>query len=266
MNHILFKYNIKSNLGIFVFITAMLLLYTTISVGMFNPDNAESLEAMFNMLPEGMIKAFGFEGIGTELTQYLASYLYGFIYLLFPAIFTITASNKLIAKHVDSGSMTYLLTTPNKRIKIATTQALYLIIATFVIMAINVSVALIMSGLMFPGLLNITKYLGLNLVTFMVLYTVASIGFFFSCLFNDTRNSLAFGAGIPIVFIVLKMVAGISEDISFLKYFTLYSVVDVDKIMNDGSYVLLSSLALFLVGSLIYAGSVILFNKRSLSL
>lgn len=266
MNTTLFKANVKNNLALGLFITCLLLLYTTISVGMFDPINAESMESMLSMMPEGMVKALGFDGLGTELTGYLGHYLYGFIYLVFPIIFTIITSNKLIAKHVDSGSMTYLLTTPHTRKTIARTQAIYLAFSSFMIIAINTAVAIAMSQMMFKGLLDIPAYLGLSLVTYLCIYVIGAIGFFFSCLFNDVKNSLSFGAVLPILFVVLKMVSAVSEETEFLKYFSLYSVIDVNQILTSSSYTLISSAALLLLGTVIYVISIELFDRRSLSL
>ncbi|MCG8484270.1 MAG: ABC transporter permease subunit, partial [Clostridia bacterium] len=123
MNYTLFKATAKANWVILLMITLVILMYVSISITMFDPDNIEKMNAMLDMVPEGMLKAMGFENLGTDLTEYLSNYLYGFIFIMFPMIYCIIVSNKLIAKHVDSGSMAYLLTTPNSRVKIAVTQA-----------------------------------------------------------------------------------------------------------------------------------------------
>ena len=110
-----------------------------------NPDSAEALNTMLELLPEGMVKALGFQNMGTDLTGYLSNYLYGFIFLTFPMIYCAIMANRLIAKHVDSGSMAYLLTTPHSRVRIATTQAIYLAASVLAIMLINVGLAILMS-------------------------------------------------------------------------------------------------------------------------
>lgn len=264
MNKALFKSNIKSTWSIFVFITCMLLLYTTISVGMFDPENAETTQAMLSMMPEAMVKAFGFDGLGSEITTYLGNYLYGFIYLVFPMIYTTIVANKLVAKHVDSGSMTYLLTTPHTRKVIVTTQAVYLMISTFVILAINVFIAILMSQLLFPNLLKIWPFLQLNLITYLCILVISGIGFFFSCLFNESKNALAFGTCIPIIFVVIKMISGISDQLNILKYFTLYALVDVNRILEDGSYVFWVAISLSVITFIIYLAAITIFDKKSL--
>ena len=266
MNKTLFKANIKSNWGIFVFVAGMLLIYVTTSIGMFDPEGAEAMKAMMQALPEGMIKAFGFDELGTDLTSYLGGYLYGFIFLVFPLIYTSFLANKLVAKHVDSGSMAYLLSTPNSRVEIILTQALYLIFSLFIMFVIELTILISMAEVLFPGHLEIGKFLSLNLLTFMVLVVVGAISFLFSCIFNETKNSITFGAGIPIIFFVLKMVSEISEKVEFLKYFSIYSLVNPDKIMNNGSYTTTVCLILFAVVVILYGSAIYIFDKKSLSI
>lgn len=266
MNKTLFIVNIKSNWGIFLFTAGMLLIYVTTSITMFDPTNAESLQTMFEMLPEGMMKAFGFDVLGTDLTTYLASYLYGFIFLAFPLIYTVILSTRLVAKHVDSGSMAYLLTTPNSRVKIILTQAFYLILSTFVLILFELIILIFIAETKLPGHLQIGKFLSLNLVTYMVLIVVGGISFLFSCIFNDTKNSIAFGAGIPIIFFVLKMISEISEKVKILKYFTIYTLVNPVKIMNDGTYTTIVCLILVGTAVILYGSAIYIFDKRSLAI
>lgn len=266
MNKTLFKTNIKSNWGIFVFVSGMLLIYVTTSIGMFDPKSAESMQAMMEMLPESMMKAFGFDGLGTDLTSYLAGYLYGFIFLVFPLIYTSYLANKLVAKHVDSGSMAYLLATPNSRVEIILTQALYLISSLFVMIFVELAILISTAEVMFPGHLNISKFLSLNILNFLVLVVVGGISFLFSCIFNETKNSIAFGTGIPIVFFLIKMLSEISDKIEFLKYFSIYTLVDPNRIMNDGSYTTIVCLLLIITAVILYGSAIYIFNKKSLAI
>ncbi|GMQ60552.1 ABC transporter permease [Vallitalea sediminicola] len=266
MNKTLFKATLKANWGIGLFFTLFILMYVTISIVMFDPDSAETIDSMLALMPEGMLKAFGFDNLGTDLTGYLAHYLYGFIFLVFPMIYTIIIGNKLIAKHVDNGSMAYILTTPNTRIKIAVTQAIYLIGSIAVIFIINVGIGIAISESMFGGHLDIGKFISLNLVTYLSTIVVSSIVYFFSCLFNESKNAIAFGGGISALFIICRMLMGISEDISWLKYFTIYSFVDIEEILSNSTYVTISSLILLGISGIFYCAAIIIFDRRSLSI
>ena len=266
MNKTLYKANVKANWGIWLFISLMMLMYLSISITMFNPESAEAIEGMLKFMPEGVIKAFGFSNLGTDLTGYLSNYLYGFIFITFPVIYTVLVSNKLIAKHVDSGSMAYLLTTPNTRSRIASTQAIYLISSIAAIFIFNVTIGIILSESMFKGLLDINKFIALNWITLLAIVAVGGVGFFFSCLFSDTKNSLAFGGGIPILFLVIKMVTGISDSLAWLKYLTVYTFVNIDEILTSNTYVIVSSLILLGISAVLYYASITIFNRKSLSI
>jgi len=266
MNTTLFKSNIKSNWGIFAFIFGMLMIYASTSISMFNPESADAMNAMFDMLPEGMIKAFGFIDLGTNLTTYLAGYLYGFILVVFPIIYIIVIANNMIAKHVDKGSMAYLLATPNTRVKVASTQAMYLIVSLSVLMAGITGVLIAFSEGMWAGNLDIGAFLILNLVTLIILITVGGISFLFSCIFSDSKLSLAFGGGIPILFVVFQMVSELSDKIEFLKYFSLYTLLDAHRILEDSTYALNISLILLGASAILYGLGILIFNKKSLAI
>lgn len=266
VNKHLFKANLKSNYGIIIFILGMLIMYTSIAIGMYDPSSAEGLAGMMDLMPEAMVKAFGFDGLGTEMTSYLSNYLFGFIYLTFPVIFIVVVANNLMVKHVESGSMTYLLTTPNTRRVIARSQAVFLGTSLTFIMGINLLLAVVMAEIMFPSKLDIVAYSSLNLATLGCLYMVSSMAFFVSATFNDSKKALSISAGIPILFIVLKMLAAVGESVAFLKYFSLFSLVDVSKILDkplDGIFIFFVTL---LGGSLVYYVAVLAFDRRSLSI
>ncbi len=55
----------------------------------------------------------GFSGLVTDLTGYLASWLYGLLMFGFPMVYCIILGNRLVARQVDSGSFAYLLSTPH---------------------------------------------------------------------------------------------------------------------------------------------------------
>ncbi len=266
MNWTLFKATLRANWTIALFFTLFIMIYVVSSIGMFDPNSAEAMEAMLKMLPEGMVKAFGFQNMGTDLTGYLSNYLYGFILITFPMIYCVIMANRMIAKHVDSGSMAYLLTTPNSRTRIATTQALYLVISLAVAMTANIALAVVMSESMFPGMLEIGGFLALNWVTYLTMLVVGGIGFFCSCLFNETRFSLSIGAGLPVLFLVFRMISTLSDDISWLKYLTIFTFVNVKEILTDTSYVPPVTFILLAISSALYVSAIGIFNRRSLAI
>ena len=266
MNSTLLKANIKFNWIPFAAILLMIMIYVSAAIAMFSPEDAASIQAVFSMMPEEMVKAFGFDGLGTDLTTYLASYFYGFILLVFPLIYTIIAANSLVAGHVDKGSMAYLLSTPNTRVRLITTQAVYFVLSIAAMLGLIVAIIVGSSAILWPGYLDIGRFMLLNLVTLLLLIAVGSVSFLSSCIFSDSKYSLAVGAGIPALFVMFKLISEIANEVAFFKYMSPYSLLDTNKILNDVPYGLILSLVLIIVSACIFTASVFVFKRKNLNI
>lgn len=118
----LFVANIKKHWILLLIFFAVLTMYTTIMISMFNPDDMEALTQLADAMPTGIIEAMGFSAMVTDLSSYLASWLYGLLMLAFPMVYSILLGHKLICKMVDNSSFAYLLSTPHSRVKIILTK------------------------------------------------------------------------------------------------------------------------------------------------
>ncbi|HBA05476.1 MAG TPA: hypothetical protein DCW51_16900, partial [Clostridium sp.] len=112
-------------------------------------------------------------------------------------VYCIILGNRLVARMVDNSSFVYLISTPNSRSKIIITQGIYALVSIIVLFIALFGAGIIFSEIMFSGTLDIRQFLSLNFTTMLVNMVVMMISFFFSCLFNETKLSLTFGAGIP---------------------------------------------------------------------
>ncbi|MDK7050059.1 ABC-2 transporter permease [Aerococcus sanguinicola] len=112
---------------------------------------------------------------------------------------------------------------------------------------------------------NIKDYIILNFGAFLLMFAYSGISFMFSCIFNLTKYSLAFGAGIPIASILFSVMATTSSDLEFLKYASLNTLYDTSAIVNEGSYGV-NLTALFVIGSLLYGIGVEVFKRKDLPL
>lgn len=265
MNKTLFTADLRAHWSLFLFIQLVLLLYGTISVYMFDPESVDALVNMLQILPENMVKAMGFDNLGTDLTEYIAGYLYGFIMIIFPIIYIAILSNNLVAKHVERGSIVYLLTTPNSRVRIALTQALYLLVTLAVLIGVLTGVVLAMCASLFPGMLDVGRFLLLNIVTFLVLAVVSGIAFLGSCAFNETRWSMALGAGLPGLMFIVKMISELNEQLAWVRYLTVFTLMDSENVLAGGSFVTTAVIGTTAAALLLFAGGIALFNRRSLA-
>lgn len=261
----LLKSTIKQNYIVLIIILAVLMMYMSVIIGMYNPKTQESMNEMLKMLPKELIAAMGFSGAINTLLSFIATYFYGFLILLVPMIYTVIVCNRIIASHVDKGSMAYLLSTPNTRSKITRTQALFLLVTVTLLIGFVALIGILFCAVMFPGKLDINGFLLLNLGALLLYYALTGIGFFASCFFNDTKNSLSIGAGLPVAFLLLQMISNVGEATEFFKYFTLYTLFDPGKIVLGEGYIS-SFIALGLIAIVMYFAAFYFFKKRDLPL
>jgi ABC-2 type transport system permease protein len=262
----LLKSNFRGSVVIFLIFAAILSMYMSVIASMYDPTSIEAIEIMLATLPKEMISAMSFSFPEMSLIGFLAGYYYGFLILLFPLIFTAILANRAIASYVDSGSMAFLLSTPNPRWKIALTQAVFLLFSVTLLIVIVTLVGIGISEATFPGELDISRFLMLNLGVILLYFAISGIGFFASCLFNETRLSLALGAGLPVLFLLMRMISGVSEELAPIGNASLLSLFDPPAILAQESSVLPSFLALFALGLALYAAGIVIFTKKDLPL
>ncbi|MCM3129733.1 MULTISPECIES: ABC transporter permease subunit [unclassified Paenibacillus] len=256
----IFKQTLKSNLKLWIVFTLIMTVFHVALIAVFNPSTLTDMSGMVKDTPLA-----GLLGDATFLGM-LSKTFYGIQGVLIPIVFIIMTANSLIASQVDRGSMAYLLSTPTKRSTVVRTQAVYLVMS-LIVMFLIVTVSGIVSINVFQSEIdiNMTEYLMLNLGLFLLMFATSGISFFFSCLFNLTKNSLAFGAGIPMAFFLLKLMGDVDSSLEGLKYVSLNTLFDTNAITTGGSYSI-QFIILAVVGLALYILGMRVFMKKDLPL
>ena len=83
INNTLFKREVKSNYKTMLIFMALISMYSSVVVLMFDPKLGESLNVMAESMPE-VFAAFGMMNAGATLIEFVANYLYGFILIVIP--------------------------------------------------------------------------------------------------------------------------------------------------------------------------------------
>lgn len=263
----LLKFNIKQNYGIFTIISGVMILYVTVIINMYDPKGLDELIALANFkMSSELMTAFGFNiEVNASLVTMVASYFYGMLIYFVLIIYVIMVSNRLMVEHVDKGSMAYLLSTPHTRIQIASFQAIFFILSIALQILILTLVGWAASEASFPGLLDVNAFLMLNLGVFLLFAALSSISFLASCIFNETKNALALGAGLPLAFIIIDILGNVDEKLNVLHNFTIITLFDANAIIANGAY-LVNFLIMGAISILLYISGIWIFSKRDLSL
>ena len=154
---------------------------------------------------------------------------------------------------------------PNKRVKLALTQALCMWVNIGILITYATVAIIISSAIMHPGMLDIGNFILMNVVIFFLHIAISGICFFASCISNDTKCSFTIGAGIPIVFFLIQMFANMGGKLANLKYLTIFTLFDANDIIA-GKSVVFPLCILLVVGIALYGIGIYIFSKRDLPL
>lgn len=260
----LFLHTFKRNWVLLLIFFAVLTMYMTVMLSMYSPEDMEGLLLMIEAFPAELRAAMGFDALVTDLTGYLASWLYGMLMIGFPMVYSIILGNRLLAQMVDNGSFAFLLSTPTARVKIVITQGVYALTSLLLLFTLIFGVGVVAAEGMFPGLLDIPAFFRLNVTTMLVSMVVMMITFFFSCVFNETRLSLGFGSGIPIMFLLMNMLGG-ATDLQILSDASIFGFYDPVKLVAGEPVWGVNLVYIGIIGVLFASGTLI-FNKKRLPL
>ncbi|MDP4165596.1 MAG: ABC transporter permease subunit [Bacillota bacterium] len=270
MNLSLYKQMLRTNMkgimsygvGSAFYILLILGIYPSIA------GNAEDIEKMIKSMPEGFLNAFGFEnGLG-NLEDFISGEYYGLIFIVILSIFSVMLSTKLLAKRVDQGSMAYILSAPTTRGKVAFTQAAVLTTGLLIIMAVTTAAGLAGYHLMLGGDydFNVSRFLVLNLLGFLLFFAVGGISFLFSAISNDEKRALGLSGGITFLFFSFDLLGKLSEKTEWLRSLSVFSLFRPGDIVNGSTDIAQVSLVLAALGFAAFALSILIFKKRDLPL
>lgn len=263
INWTLYKREMKGSIKLLVIFAAVITLYVSIIISMYDPEMMKTLDNFIEVMPE-MMAAVGMSAGATSLIGFMVSYLYGFILLIFPMIFCILRGNGLIAKYVDRGSMVSLLAAPVKRCTVAFTQMIVLVSGIFILIVYSTALEFVCAEHFFSGELELEKLLFLNLGLLCLHLFIGSICFLASCIFSDTKYSIGFGVGIPVLMYVLQMLANVGGSAEKAKYFTFFTLFSPDGIIARESDAIMGMIVLLLGGVVLFILGIIVFNKKDL--
>lgn len=264
-NMALYKREMKGSIKLLVIFGAVITLYVSIIISMYDPEMMKTLDSFVEVMPE-LMAAVGMKENAASLLGFMVSYLYGFILLIFPMVFCILRGNALIAKYVDRGSMALLAAAPVKRHTIAFTQVSVLISGILTLTLYSSVLELICAQSGFPGELDAASLFLLNGGLLCLHLFIGGICFLASCVFSDTKYSIALGAGIPAFMYVLQMLANVGGNAEKAKYFTFFTLFDPDGIIAGESSAAAGALTLLAGAIVLYALGIVIFEKKDLHL
>lgn len=263
INWALYKREMKGNIKLLVIFGAIITMYVSIIISMYDPEMMATLDNFVEVLPE-LTASVGMSAGATSLLGFMISYLYGFILLIFPMLFCILRGNGLISKYVDRGSMVVLVAAPVKRRTIAITQMVALLSGITLLLIYTTLLEIVVAQMLFPGELILSELLVLNVGLLFLDFLIGGICFCASCIFSESKYSALFGAGIPTLMYVIQMIANVGGDAENIKYLSIFTLFDPNGLVVNDSNALIKILFL-LIGALVcYPIGIAVFCRKDL--
>ena len=264
INWTLFKKEMRSNLFLALIFAAIITVYGTMIVAMFDPALSDVFRQFGESMP-GIMNFMGFGIIPDNMTNFIYALLYGFLFIVFPMIFLILVTQRLVYRYIDRGSMAYLLATPNSRFKIIFTQFFVLFTYLFILVAYSFVLISSTAAILYPGTLDVLNFLYGNLSLLLMLMFIASMTFFSSAVVSG-KYTTGITVGLPVLFFVFKLIGNLGDDYKVVRYLTPFSLFNVDLIAHYDVWSFIFNAILLGGASIIFGLAFYLFEKRDLSI
>jgi hypothetical protein len=95
---------------------------------------------------------------------------------------------------------------------------------------------------------------------------VSGLTFLISVLISDYGKAVGMSSGLMGFLFIMNMIKNLNEDLDFFKYTTFLSLVNIDKILESTSFTLVAGSASLISGLAIFAFSIYIFDRKSLTI
>ena len=257
-----FKINFK-NFIIWFLVLAFLflvvfLMYPSITGG----ENIEMLNEIMKTFPEEMLIAFNMDISSIDTVfGWLKSEGFVFVILVVCCYSGILGANILLKEESDK-TIEYLHSLPIKRSDIVFSKVIvglcYVLGLTLLIGIFNYI------GLSLSGEFDVKQYLLLSITPIF-----PSIVFFFLCMAlstftHKTKKMIGVSFGIVFIMYMLNMFSTMAEEVSFLKYFSLFTLADIRNVIIDVSINPIMVLISVGLSILFFVLTIVRYNEKEL--
>lgn len=243
----------------------ILTLYITMIISMYDPAVIGSIRQFQESMPE-LMAIVGMTGTMGTLLEFMTSYLYGFLLLVFPMVFSIFCAYRLVGKYIDNGSLVFLLSAPVRRRTVIITEITAAFSGLFLLLFFVTALEIFCAQIQFPEEICISGLLLINFGLLGLHLFILGIGIICAVSFNDLKGSIGAGAGIPALSYVITMLGNAGEKTEIFRYISFFSLYDPSGLISGEAQASIG-IGILYAGSFLLLGlSVLIFSKRDFSL
>lgn len=208
-------------------------LMMTLSLSMFPSfaSQGAELEELMATFPEEMLKAINADKLDFSNPVEYFGYIYQYI-LLAAGIMSMLIGISALAKEEGEKTIEFLFAKPVTRSQIVIEKALYLLLHITIFSVIIMMVPFAVLNIVADETINFTPFLYTGIATWLTQLFFMSVGVCLSTLVVKAKRYMQVALGVVFTFYFVSMIAGIMQDMEWLKYVSPFSYFNVSQIIS----------------------------------
>lgn len=265
MTELTLRLELRRSRMILVWLAAIVLAYGGIIAAMFPilEENAQLLEDYLNILPEGMLAAFGMSGKLTDPGVFFSTYIGSFLWPVIAAMGAIILATRPVAADVERGWTEVVLGTPLTRTRslVAAMGAQSLVLG---VLALTAPVGVLVAGAIVGAGFDTVSFLAASVVFWLFACAIAGVASIVAALTLSRGTAAGVAAGLLLVMYLMNIVAELQPDLAWLASFGWFKYLTVTELIDAGTVPWSSIVVFGVVAGAGWLGALLVFRRRDL--
>lgn len=209
-------------LGLVISIVLLSSFYPTLE------QEREQFEQLVQQYPEFLFRIFGIDPERASLTSFagfMHTETFGFLWPATAIIFVILSGAAVVAQEIERGTADFWLSVPVSRTRLLLSKQVALL-TSILFVVLTSTVALALSSRAFGGELTARGFTQLTIALTCFLVSFAGLATLASAMASERSKAAGLVGGVILFMYLAWVVAGLSEEVAWLRYLSLLTAYD----------------------------------------
>lgn len=226
-------------------------------------DHASAFNSYLSAMPQALIRAFGISDFST-FSGFVGAELLRIIWPIIVEVFAIMSGAALVAQEIERGTAEIWLSVPESRAKLLASKIAALFLAQLGLVIVTL-VTLGIGAAMLGEPVVIARLAVLGVVLLSLSIVVAGYSALLSAFFDTRGRPAGIAAGITIAFYMLWVASSFGTSWKWLRYLTIYDAFQPQAALHGDPIPIFGVIALFVIGLACAGASLIVFQRRDIT-
>lgn len=215
-------------LGLALYIVLIASFYPTLE------RQQEQYAQLYQQFPEFLFRLFGIDptqvSLLTTFAGYVHSQIFGFIWPVTALIFVVLSGSAVVAQEIERGTADLWLSVPVPRVHLLVSKEVALL-SGILVLVLTSEIALAAGAVAFGGDITARGLVQLAVALTCFLIAFAGLATLASALASERSKAAGVVGGMGLLMYLLWVLAGLTEEAQWLRFFSLFTVYDPQAAM-----------------------------------